>query len=1004
MEGGYDPAMGGEGFPGDHMHFGTKRSALDRAGGAFDEKGVEDAGKELTAAYLSIQNPKLIHDLGGDPAKWSAAVAQAKAEGYDGLVYINKYEDVGSKSYVIFNPNQAKSTDNVGTFSDMLGDMRFSSRQVNPASLAIMKAWEAEKKAAQAAGREPPKRPWGSKQYGTGVWADPPDLGPRSRGRNMPGTPWGGRSGMSGKFSARKGSIEPMQEWSPMGAQLAHRTTQLAHEISQEQGAGFFQRMKNATAKIFHPLGAMTKQDEKLDYLTERYLALGKIDLAEKDATKTYEALRKLPKKETDLVFKYLTTRGAVAPNLSIPGAREAAINAKKTISDYGDRLVAARILSPQAVAEYKGQYLPRMYMKYLLEEKGMMSGGIKMDLAYANKRENLSAEERLALGEVKDPGFLAFMALYRPSRDLAVMGFLKNILSISRDKGYDWFLEDNLVDWKGATVTSHWLASEANAIDERADYFISDPAKKKAMNDLATEMRRLAAPGMKARVPEDYKVIPDTNRYGALRGMIARKEVYDDIVGTGGVINADNWWDKTFGDTGSKLGKATAVWKMTKTTLNPPTQIRNFVTNAIVLDLSGVNTLKIPFLLGKAAKEIGSNGRYFQIAQKYGIRASGFNQIELREANQIMQDMLSRSEGGALNVPHMVKALGAWITKTGGDAYAYSEMLFKTAKLIDNLEKGMKENEAALDAHDWFFDYSLVHPSIRRIRNVPFGMPFITYYYKILPKLAETMINHPMRFAKYAALTFAIPAIFAAHNDVDDDEFEKLRNNLGERVRKKQNLWVIPDKDQNGNWNFVDVGYVLPWSMFQDVFTSLAGGDVGAAAQNVGRLGSPALSVAAAIKTNIDPFTGKKIWDDTDPPKERAKSLMNYIISVIAPPFLTGTGFVGKLIEKSEGTGLTKYGEPVDTNMQLAGRLLGFNTYALNPQMQRMRNISYMEKDIRDIEIRRTYTMQDKSLTPERRHERVAEINDYLKQKRTELQKYRQDSEIPDALRAGKE
>lgn len=997
--------MTDEDFPTDHMHWGTKRSALDRAS-AMSESDVERSGKEITAAYLSIQNPKLVNDIGGDPKKWSALVEQAKAEGYDGLVYINKYEDIGSKSYVIFNANQAKATDNVGTFSPMLNDMRFSSRQAdaNAASRAIMNTWEAEKKAARAAGKEPPKRPWGNQQYGTGVWADPPNLGPRPRGRNMPGTPWGGRSGMSGKFSARQGSIEPLQEWSPQGAQLARRTAELANEISQEQGAGFYQKIKNTASKIFHPLGAMTKRDEKLDYLTERYLALGKIDLSEKDATKTYEALRNLPKNEADLVFKYLTTKNAVAPTLSLPGAREAAIRAKTTISEYGDRLVAARILSPQAVAEYKGSYLPRMYMKYLLEEKGMISSGIKMDLAYANKRENLSAEERLALGEVKDPGFLAFMALYRPSRDLAVMGFLKNILSISRDKGYDWFLEDNLVEWRGATVTSHWLASEADAINERADYFVSDPAKQKAMNDLATEMRKLAAPGMKARVPQDYKVIPDTNRYGALRGMIARKEVYDDIVGTGGVINADNWWDRTFGDTGSTLSKATAFWKMTKTTMNPPTQVRNFVTNAVVMDLSGVNTFKIPYLLGKAAKEISTGGEYFKIAQKYGISASGFSQIELREANQIMQDMLSRSEGGALNIPHMLKTVGAWTVQKAGDVYAFSEILFKTAKLIDNLEKGMKENEAALDAHDWFFDYSLVHPSIRRIRSVPFGMPFITYYYKILPKLVETLINHPMRFAKYAALAFAIPAVFAAQNDVEEEDFENLRNSLSERIRKKQNLWAIPDKDENGNWNFLDVGYMLPWSMFQDIITSLSGGDVGAATQSFGLLGSPALSVAAAIKTNIDPFTGKKIWDDSDTPNERAKSLMNYIISVIAPPFVTGTGFLGKLIDKAQGTGLNKYGEPVDTNTQLAGRLLGFNIYSLNPQMQRMRNVSSMERDIREIEIRRTYTLRDQSLTPERRRERAAELNDYIREKRAELQKYIKNTQIPEALKAGKE
>ena len=985
-----------EGFKG----FETEEEAIE-AGRKYVERYYAAGNYVQTAVYLSIKNPKRVQDQGLD---WEKEIKKAKAEGYDGIFYYNLYEDYGSISWIAFSPNQIKSVYNTGAFDPNVEDIRLSSRQVNPASRAIMDAWEAEKKAARAAGREPPKRPWGNQQYGTGVWADPPNLGPRPRGRNMPGTPYGGRSGMSGKFSTRQGSIEPLTEFSPQGAQLARRTSAQDYEDSQEQGASFYQRMKNAASKIFHPLGGMTKQDEKLNYLTERYLALGKIDLSEKDATKTYEALRKLPKNEADMVFKYLTTRNAVAPTLSIPGAREAAIKAKTTISEYGDRLVGARILSPQAVAEYKGEYLPRMYMKYLLEEKGMISSGIKMDLAYVNKRQNLSAEERLALGEVKDPGFLAFMALYRPSRDLAVMSFLKNILSVSRDKGYDWFLEDNLVEWRGATVTSHWMASEADAIDERADYFINDPAKKKAMNDLATEMRRLAAPGMKARVPQDYKVIPDTNRYGSLRGMIARKEVYDDIVGTGGVMNADNWWDRTFGDTNSSLSKATAFWKMTKTTMNPPTQVRNFVTNAVVMDISGVNTFKIPFLLGQAAKEISTNGAYFQIAQKYGITASGFSQVELREANQIMQDMLSRSEGGAFNVPHMLKTVGTWTVQTAGDIYAFSEILFKTAKLIDNLQKGMKENEAAIDAHDWFFDYSLVHPSIRRIRSVPFGMPFITYYYKILPKLAETLINHPMRFAKYAALAFAIPAIFAAHNDVDDEEFEALRDTLSERIRKKQNLWAIPDKDENGNWNFLDVGYMLPWSMFQDIITSLSGGDVGAATQSFGLLGSPALSVAAAIKTNIDPFTGKKIWDDSDTPKERAKSLMNYTISVIAPPFLTGTGFLGKLIDKSEGTGLNKYGEPVDTNIQLAGRLLGFNIYSLNPQMQRMRNISYMERDIREIEIRRTYTGRDKSLTPEKRRERMTELSDYIKEKRLELQKYRQDTQIPEALRAGKE
>jgi len=146
------------------MHFGTRQAAEDRAGaastdawlrdlrveeqdgrwfwtsgsddsfdirdeGGFDSEDDARADAEVfavnqqqdsyepiyTEVFLSIKNPKRVADQRTDEA-WTAAIAKAKAEGYDGLVYRNEFEDKGSDSYVVFAPTQIKSVNNRGTF------------------------------------------------------------------------------------------------------------------------------------------------------------------------------------------------------------------------------------------------------------------------------------------------------------------------------------------------------------------------------------------------------------------------------------------------------------------------------------------------------------------------------------------------------------------------------------------------------------------------------------------------------------------------------------------------------------------------------------------------------------------------------------------------------------------------------------------------------------------------------------------------------------------------
>ncbi len=92
------------------LEYGQSAAIKDHHEANFD---CEDLGN-MTAVYLSIQNPKRVLDQGNN---WTDVIEAAKAEGYDGLVYRNKFEDVGSESWVAFYPDQIKSASwNNGSF------------------------------------------------------------------------------------------------------------------------------------------------------------------------------------------------------------------------------------------------------------------------------------------------------------------------------------------------------------------------------------------------------------------------------------------------------------------------------------------------------------------------------------------------------------------------------------------------------------------------------------------------------------------------------------------------------------------------------------------------------------------------------------------------------------------------------------------------------------------------------------------------------------------------
>ena len=239
-------------------------------------------------------------------------------------------------------------------------------------------------------------------------------------------------------------------------------------------------------------------------------------------------------------------------------------------------------------------------------------------------------------------------------------------------------------------------------------------------------------------------------------------------------------------------------------------------------------------------------------------------------------------------------------------------------------MKAGKNAETVVYNAQKTLFDYSLVPPRIRQVRQSPFGVPFLTFQYKVLPFLIDTFIRHPERYVKYMAVPYLAAAAWKKQNqDMTEEDLETLKETLPKYLRDGGNALVLPSKDDEGRWQFYDYSYVMPWGFYTGIGNKLASGELGEATDDVvGLLGGPGLTIATSLTTNIDPFTNRKIVDPAGKPVDKAADILNFTQRTLSPIWLTDIGFAGKMYEA-----VTKepnyYGDPTITKPQAWWRLV---------------------------------------------------------------------------------
>lgn len=797
----------------------------------------------------------------------------------------------------------------------------------------------------------------------------------------------------------------------------------------RERAKTFFDRVKME----FDPFAFLPARKE-LEAM--RYRLLGRIASFDEIAKDIKSIFTGASDEDQQAAYRYFLDPNGDPSSIPTPSVAAMAERAKRLIESVGDALVARGVLSEEAREAHRGRYLPQVYLKFLLGDENWKALGGGKKISNQGYLKGRSFERRIGadgevhlyeaatgkmvdeefvdavMGPVRDPGYLSSLAIVRPMRDMAILDYLAAIAG-----NQDWVLAGSVIDWRGKKVSAHWAKIEAQRLRKQSRHQDGQEAQNAVM--IADELDSLAdeALGEIAGEHADYRQIPDTARYGRLRGIWVRREIYDDLMGVNDFIPADPGWAMSLLGYGGIGSKVTALWKAGKVSLNPPAQVRNFVSNMVLLQLSGIPLHRMPGLFFRSMRQILNYNewrkgagqltpeqrdqvKHYLVALKYGVTESTFQAQEVYRMQRDLLDLERRA--GRMRLGSRVKLMLGAVLDFASDKYQLIEALGKTMKIMDEIERnGAEPAAAALAAQEALFDYSLVSKNVRYLRNAPMGMPFVTFAVKVAPVLMKTALRHPQRFIPWVALAYGLPALVASMLGVDDDDLEKLKKALPEWLRDRGHAYILPVKDAQGRWQAVDLGYFFPWTTWTEPIRTLASGEAGKTVQALGMFSGPITDLIVAVTTGRDSFTGREIVQAGDPPQRQYVQMVMYLWNMAMPPIITEFGTLGKSVRAYAGE-TNRFGDPLATGWQAAWSAMGVNLHAIHPETSRMQEARRMMREIRDVEWRLKQKMSDRALTDDAKASLMAEYREEIGRRQDKLIEYLQESEIVPALRTG--
>tara|TARA_R100000963_G_C4645039_1_gene109132 strand:- start:271 stop:3738 length:3468 start_codon:yes stop_codon:yes gene_type:complete len=300
-------------------------------------------------------------------------------------------------------------------------------------------------------------------------------------------------------------------------------------------------------------------------------------------------------------------------------------------------------------------------------------------------------------------------------------------------------------------------------------------------------------------KVPDDFNQLPVPNnkaKYGELAGKYLPKNIYHDIVAM------DQWRSGAMFKSPVARGYRTlnSWWKLTKTAYNAPVHTNNFSSNIVMYDLNdgsakalrkAFNDLLFPTARGESAR--------LKLAREHDVFGGNYIGNEILGKNKELFKAYGTSVTGSETVDKIFNKVPNTILKIGKFAkrhsldkaqelYTWEDNLFRLGLFNTLVEKGVNPVSAAKQAREGFVDYSKSAPMLEALRHS--ALPFASYAYGIVPRLAEAAAKRPWKFAKWAAI---ISGVNALGEDLTNDPEKVARERLLMGSDQERRLFELP-------------------------------------------------------------------------------------------------------------------------------------------------------------------------------------------------------------------
>jgi len=622
------------------------------------------------------------------------------------------------------------------------------------------------------------------------------------------------------------------------------------------------------------------------------------IDKAQNLTVDVAKNMKDLPEQERQMVSDVIEgelKRGAKPPQRVL----EIAATMQSIMSEQSAELVRLGMLSPGAAGRWDGKYLPRFYEQKLGDEAKAWMKAVKGLLGRKKTMQGIGGSSLKARGMFESV----------PVADLAdweAAGWEV------RDDTFDPAVDDQITVWRDYTRKER---DDMGEIRDSMFRFVMGYNKSQRDIALGRLYENLAANYASRTEQPGYVQVPATNvedtfakRYGKLAGKWVPAEILDQLVA----------FDTTMQNDLTKIYmKGLSMWKEGKTVLNPVAHANNILSNLTMAHFAGVSYWDGHKYVG-AIKDLVKGDAMVDEAKEAGLFGGTFNRAELMDAMpEPLRALAQMSESKAKQSVDMIwNALSLWLRKPLGKAYAAEDDFFRYMIYRDARNKGLSPDDAVDYSLKYMFSYDDMPKGARFLRDMPLGLPFFAYTYKVVPALANTALEHPFRYAAPAvaiytanAIMYSIAAGLGGGDDEDwwsviqryvtDPEFRQTVKDKEEQERKALPEWMKGASLALGTEKTIRLGMddLTNLPVFLDVSRMFPGGDLFDAHNNAGGIpllapitpNSPILTVASAMLFNKDTFRGQDVVSKTDTSAEAAQKRLAWMWKQMTPAIAVG-------------------------------------------------------------------------------------------------------------------